>query len=54
MMLAPTPDMFRTILEDFWLHESPRQYAASEAEAFIAYLRAKNLRLPDTYSTGQS
>jgi uncharacterized protein (UPF0276 family) len=46
MMLALTPDVFRTILEDFWAHEPPRQYAASEAEAFIAYLRAKNLRLP--------
>jgi len=46
MMLALTPDVFRTILEDFWAHEPPRPYAASEAEAFIAYLRAKNLRLP--------
>ena len=46
MMLALTPDVFRAILEDFWSHEPPRQYAASEAEAFIAYLRAKNLRLP--------
>jgi uncharacterized protein len=46
MMLALTPDVFRTILEDFWTHEPPHQYAASEAEAFIAYLRAKNLRLP--------
>lgn len=46
MMLALTPDVFRAILEDFWRHEPPRQYAASEAEAFIAYLRAKNFRLP--------
>jgi uncharacterized protein len=48
MMLALTPDVFRTILEDFWTHEPPHQYAASEAEAFITYLRAKNLlqRLP--------
>jgi uncharacterized protein (UPF0276 family) len=46
MMLALTPDVFRTILEDFWAQEPPRPYAASEAEAFIAYLRAKNLRLP--------
>jgi uncharacterized protein len=46
MMLALTPDVFRTILEDFWAHEPPRQYSASEAEAFIAYLRSKNLRLP--------
>ena len=46
MMLALTPDVFRTVLEDFWAHEPPRQYAAAEAEAFVAYLRAKNLRLP--------
>jgi uncharacterized protein len=46
MMLALTPDVFRAILEDFWAHEPPRQYAAAEAEAFVAYLRAKNLRLP--------
>jgi uncharacterized protein len=46
MMLALTPDVFRAILEDFWTHEPPRQYAASEAEAFISYLRAKNLGLP--------
>ena len=45
-MLALTPDVFRTILEDFWTHEPPHQYAAAEAEAFISYLRAKNLRLP--------
>jgi uncharacterized protein (UPF0276 family) len=46
MMLALTPTIFRRILEDFWSHEPPHQYAATEAEAFIAYLRAKNLRLP--------
>jgi len=46
MMLALTPDVFRAILEDFWSKQPPRQYAAAEAEAFIAYLRAKNLRLP--------
>jgi uncharacterized protein (UPF0276 family) len=46
MMLALTPEVFRAILEDFWAREPPKQYAASEAEAFIAYLRAQNLRLP--------
>lgn len=46
MMLALTPDVFRAILEDFWAHEPPKQFAASEAEAFMAYLRARNLRLP--------
>ena len=46
MMLALSPNVFRAILEDFWAHEPPRQYSVSEAEAFMAYLRAKNLRLP--------
>jgi len=46
MMLALTPDVFRAILEDFWTREPPRQYASSEAEAFMDYLRAQNLRLP--------
>ena len=46
MMLALTPAVFRAILEDFWSHEPPRQYAAVEADAFIQYLHAKNLRLP--------
>jgi len=46
MMLALSPDVFRVILEDFWKQEPPRQYAAAEAEAFIAYLRRKNLQLP--------
>lgn len=43
MMLALTPDVFRTILEDFWRREPPHQYAASEAEAFIAYLRTTSV-----------
>ena len=46
MMLALTPDVFRSILEDFWLHHPPRQYAAAEAQAFIDYLEEKNFRLP--------
>jgi uncharacterized protein (UPF0276 family) len=47
MMLALTPDVFQAVLEDFWTHESPHPYAASEAEAFIAFLRTKNvLRIP--------
>ncbi len=46
MMLALTPDVFRSILEDFWLHHPPRQYAAAEAQAFIDYLAEKNFRLP--------
>jgi hypothetical protein len=43
MMLALTPDVFWTILEDFWSHEPPHQYGASEAEAFIAYLRTTSV-----------
>jgi len=46
MMMALTPDVFRAILEDFWSQHPPQQYAAAEAEAFIGYLRVKNLRLP--------
>ena len=46
MMLALTPEVFRAILEDFWAGEPPHQYAATEADAFIAYLRTKNFRMP--------
>jgi hypothetical protein len=46
MMLALTPEVFRSILEDFWAACPPRQYAASEAEAFIAFLHEKRLELP--------
>lgn len=46
MMLALTPDVFRLILEDFWSQSPPKQFAASEAEAFADYLVAKDLRLP--------
>jgi hypothetical protein len=47
MMLALTPEVFRVILEDFWSTQPPRQFAASEAEAFCDYLQVKNLRLPN-------
>ena len=46
MMLALSPEVFRAILEDFWRLEPPRQYAGAEAEAFVAYLRGKHLRIP--------
>lgn len=46
MMLALGPDIFRAILEDFWSQRPPHQYAATEAEAFAGYLKAKNLRIP--------
>lgn len=46
MMLTLTPDVFRAILEDFWQHHPPRQYAAGEAESFMDYLRGKNVQWP--------
>jgi uncharacterized protein (UPF0276 family) len=46
MMLVLTPDVFRAILEDFWQHHPPRQYAAAEAESFMEYLRGKNVQWP--------
>jgi uncharacterized protein len=46
MMLTLTPEVFRAILEDFWQHHPPRQYAASEAESFMEYLRGKNVQWP--------
>lgn len=46
MMMALSPEVFRAILEDFWMHNAPRQYAGAEAEAFLAYLREKNLHIP--------
>lgn len=46
MMLSLTPDIFRAILEDFWSHTPPKQYAAAEAEAFMAYLRSKDFHMP--------
>ena len=46
MMLVLTPDVFRALLEDFWKHYPPRQYAAGEAESFMDYLRGKNVQWP--------
>jgi hypothetical protein len=46
MMLVLTPDVFRALLEDFWKHYPPRQYAAGEAESFMNYLRGKNVQWP--------
>ena len=46
MMLVLTPDVFRAILEDFWTKYPPRQYAAAEAESFMAYLRGKDFSWP--------
>ncbi|MCU1322530.1 MAG: hypothetical protein JWM43_2179 [Acidobacteriaceae bacterium] len=46
MMLVLTPDVFRAILEDFWQHHPPHQYAAAEADSFMNYLRGKNIHWP--------
>jgi uncharacterized protein len=46
MMLALGPDIFRSILEDFWSKTSPQLFASSEAEAFAAYLETLDLRVP--------
>ena len=49
MMLALGPDIFRALLEDFWSKTPPHQYAVTEAEAFAAYLKAKNVRIPQLF-----
>jgi uncharacterized protein (UPF0276 family) len=46
LMLALTPDVFFAILKDYWSRHPPRQYAASEAEAFFSDLESRNLRIP--------
>jgi uncharacterized protein (UPF0276 family) len=46
MMLALGPDIFRSILEDFWSKTPPQQFAASEAEAFATYLEALGVNVP--------
>lgn len=46
LMLSLTSEVFFTLLKDYWSRQTPRQYAASEAEAFYADLEARNLHLP--------
>src|SRR5262249_20424090 len=46
LMLALGPDIFRSILEDFWSNTPPQLFASSEAEAFAAYLEARDVRVP--------
>lgn len=46
MMLALGADIFRAILEDFWLKTPPQLYASSEAEGFAGYLVALDLKVP--------
>jgi hypothetical protein len=46
MMLALGPDIFRSILEDFWSRTPPQLFASSEAEAFANYLEVLDVRVP--------
>jgi uncharacterized protein (UPF0276 family) len=46
LMLALGPDIFRSILEDFWSKTPPQLFASSEAEAFATYLEALDVRMP--------
>ena len=46
LMLALGPDVFCSILNDFWSKTSPRLFASTEAEAFAAYLEAFELKVP--------
>jgi uncharacterized protein len=46
LMLALGPDVFRSLLEDFWSKTPPQQFAASEAEKFADYLVAADLKVP--------
>jgi uncharacterized protein (UPF0276 family) len=46
LMLALGPDIFRSILEEFWSKTTPQLFASSEAQAFATYLEALELNLP--------
>jgi len=46
MMLALGPDVFRTILEDFWSKTPPLQFASAEAAAFADYLESLDIKVP--------
>lgn len=46
MMLALGPDIFRTILADFWSKTPPQQFATMEADAFAEYLINLDLKVP--------
>jgi len=46
LMLALTPEIFRMLLEEYWLVAPPRQYASLEANGFYSFLVSKNLQLP--------
>ena len=49
MMLALGPDVFRTILADFWAKTPPQQFAMNEASAFAEYLIAMNIKVPQLF-----
>ena len=46
LMLALGPDVFRSILDDFWSRTPPEHYASTEAEAFARYLDELHLQVP--------
>jgi uncharacterized protein len=46
LMLALGPDIFRSILEEFWSQTPPQLFASSEAEAFATYLEELDLKVP--------
>lgn len=46
LMLSLGVNIFWKILEDFWSKNPPHQFASSEAEAFAAYLKQIDLKVP--------
>jgi uncharacterized protein len=46
LMLALGPDVFRTILADYWSKVTPQMYASLEADSFTHYLETLNLQVP--------
>ncbi|MEO1289265.1 MAG: DUF692 family multinuclear iron-containing protein [Chloroflexota bacterium] len=46
MMLALGVDIFKAIMQKFWLIHPPHQYASTEARAFANFLQDINLRVP--------
>jgi uncharacterized protein len=46
LMLALGPDIFRGLLESFWVTRAPEQFGGTEADAFADYLIGRGLRVP--------
>ena len=46
LMLALGPDIFRSILEEFWSKTPPQLFASSEAKDFTTFLEALDLKVP--------